>query len=126
MALIKIPKKQRAAKLAKLTDEQKQELEELEANALANFEGAADELETALGMLRLGHHVGWKVLYVVHSKRTIRKYEDILGIKVRDIFPETGPSSYRSYGLIVVEKFTNFWKAISGEQKIDRRRDIGE
>src|SRR5262245_58582031 len=125
MALIKIPRKAKSAKRAKLTDGQKLRLEELEADAIATFEGPADELETALGMLRLGHHVGWKTLYVVNSKRTIRKYEQILGIKIRDEFPETGPSSYRSYGLIIVEQFTNFWKAISGEHKIDRRRDIG-
>ena len=49
-------------------------------------------------MLRMGHHFGWKVLYIIHSRVTIRKYEKILDIKIRDIFAETGPSSYRSLG----------------------------
>jgi hypothetical protein len=39
-----------------------------------------DELEQALGMYALGHHVGLNVLGLVHNKRTIRKYEKILGI----------------------------------------------
>jgi hypothetical protein len=59
-------------------------------------------------MLRVGHHLGWKVLYAVHSKRTIREYEDILGIEVRELFNETGPSARRSIALGLSEKFSNF------------------
>lgn len=32
----------------------------------------------------VGFHFGWKVLYLVHSKRTIKKYEAMLGIKVTE------------------------------------------
>lgn len=122
--ILNTPKKPREEKLAKLTDEQKQQLLEIEENAVATFQGQLDELESALGMLRMGHHFGWKVLYLIHSKRTIRKYENILGdIRIRDIFHETGPSSYRSYGLALAEKFTNFWKVVGGDIKIpDRKR----
>jgi hypothetical protein len=122
--ILNTPKKPREEKLAKLTYEQKQQLLEIEENAVTAFQGQLDELESALGMLRMGHHFGWKVLYLIHSKRTIRKYESILGdIRIRDIFPETGPSSYRSYGLALAEKFTNFWKVVGGDIKIpDRKR----
>lgn len=106
--------------LANITDEQRAQLIEIEGNAIAGFIGDFSELETALGMLSIGHHVGWKVLYLIHSKRTIRKYEDILGIKIREIFPETGPSSYRSLGLELAMKASNFWKVVSGEHKIDK------
>lgn len=125
MLLLKIPRKPKEERLAKLSNQQRRQLEEIEADAIADFKGQLDELEAALGMLHMGHHFGWKVLYLVHSKRTIRKYEGILGIKIRDIFPETGPSSYRSYGLHIVERLTNFWKAIGGEEKIEKRREIG-
>lgn len=111
--------------IAKLTPEQKQQLEQIEENAIAGFTGQLDELESALGMLRMGHHMGWKVLYIIHSKQTIRKYEDILGIKIRDLFPEKGPSSYRSYGLQFAEMCSNFWKAAGGDIKIPDRRTIG-
>ena len=66
-------------------------------------------------MLRLGHHLGWKVLYMIHSKKTIRKYEEILDIKIRDIFPDEGPSASRSIGLDIAKRFSNFWKVVSGE-----------
>lgn len=111
--------------IAKLTPEQKRQLEEIEENAIAGFTGQLDELESALGMLRMGHHLGWKVLYIIHSKQTIRKYEDILGIKIRDIFDEKGPSSYRSYGLQFAEMCSNFWKAAGGDIKIPDRRTFG-
>jgi len=105
-------------RFAHLSDEQAQQLQLIEEQAISRFVGVLDELEAALGMLRVGYHVGWKVLYLVHSKKTIRKYEDILGIKIRDIFPETGPISYRSVGLGLSEKFSNFWKFVSGDIKL--------
>ncbi len=111
-------------RLAQLTPEQKIELQSIEDNALTHFKGMLDELESALGMLRMGHHLGWRVLYILHSKKTIRKYEDILNIKIRDVFPEEGPSANRSIGLALAKKATNFWKAVSGEYKIENRREI--
>ena len=115
MGLLKVPKKQREQKLARLSPSQRAELDRIEADAIADFKGQLDELESALGMLRLGHHVGWKVLYITHSKATIRKYEKILGgIKIREMFPEVGPSAYRSFGYQFAETASNFWKVVSG------------
>jgi hypothetical protein len=110
--------------LANITDDQRNLLVEIEGNAIAGFTGQLDELESALGMMLMGHHFGWKVLYLIHSKKTIRKYEEILGVKIRDIFPETGPSSYRSTGLSLAMKASNFWKVVSGEHKIENIRQI--
>lgn len=123
MTLFKVPKKSKADKLATLSNQQRRQIEEIEADAIANFQGVLEELESALGMLHIGHHLGWKVLYIIHSKRTIRKYEEILNIKIRDIFPETGPSSYRSNGYRIISTLSNFWKAL-GEVKVEGRRDI--
>jgi hypothetical protein len=120
----KPPKKSKDEVVHHFTPAERRRLEEIEADAIANFEGPLDELESAIGMLRMGHHWGWKVLYIIHSKRTIRKYEGYLGIKIRELFDETGPSSYRSNGYRFVETFTNFWKAISGELKIDDRKKV--
>ena len=112
-----------------LTQKQIEEIEQIEKRAIIQFTGALDELESALGMLRIGHHMGWKVLYMVHSKKTIRKYEEILDIKIRDIFPDEGPSASRSIGLSISKKFSNFWKVVSGEIEMtkdekDNRRKI--
>ena len=89
---------------------------------IVRFEGNMDELESALGMYMIGRHFGWKVLYIIHSKRTIRKYEDILGITVREEFDAEGPDAERSNGFRAVNTVTNFWKAISGETPIPDKK----
>jgi hypothetical protein len=86
--------------------------------------GSVDELEQALGMYLLGRHVGWKVLVLVHNKRTIRKYEQILGISVREAFPEEAAASMRSVGYRFAKTVSNFWKAVSGEVPVPDRRKI--
>lgn len=116
-AKVKIPLDER---FAKLTNEQKTQLEHIEERAFIHFSGQLDELESALGMLRMGHHMGWKVLYMIHSKKTIRKYEEILDIKIRDLFPERGPSAERSIGFGIAEKYPNFWKIVSGEAPLSK------
>lgn len=110
--------------LAEISDEERRELVDIEGDAIAGFVGQLPELESALGMLLMGHHFGWKVLYLIHSKKTIRKYEDILGVRIREIFPETGPSSDRSVGLALAMKASNFWKVVSGEHKIENLKKI--
>lgn len=92
-------------------------------NAVRNFGGLFDELESAIGMYVLGHHVGWKVLYFVHSKRTIRKYEEILGIKITEEFPPEGPDADRAMAYAAIKRVSNFWKAVSGEEKIELTRE---
>lgn len=90
--------------------------------AVMEFEGQADELESAIGSLFFGLFYGWRVLYVVHSKRTIRKYEAILGVQFREVLPETTAFSNQSLGFEIVEKVSNFWKAVGGP--LENRRAI--
>lgn len=112
------------ADLKPLSVEKLKQLQELELNAIARFKGMADELESALGFLRLGFQIGWKPLAIVHSKQTFRKYEKILGITARELFPGETPASERSRGYKFVKTLTNFWKAVSGETKVENRREI--
>jgi hypothetical protein len=102
------------------------ELERIEREAIADFYGQLDELTAALGMLRMGDYFGWRVLVLIHNKRTIRKYEGILGIKVREFFDEEGAASERSIGYGFVKKIGNFWKAVSGDVKVEQRRELSE
>lgn len=122
--LLSIPTKPAEEKLVTLTRQQQEQLIEIERDAIVgNRTGDLVQLEAALGMLRMGHYWGWKVLYIIHSKKTIRTYEEILGVKVRDIFPEEGPSAYRSFGFNLAKRFSNFWKVVGGDIKITRRQD---
>lgn len=108
------------------TLEQEAELIRIEREAIARFSGDITELEAALGVLRVGHHFGWRVLVLIHNKRTLRKYEQILGVTVREFFPAEGPSHERSVGYGWAKKIGNFWKAVSGAIKIEDRRTISE
>ena len=77
-----------------------------------------DELESALGMYMVGFHFGWKVLHLVHSKKTIKKYEEILGIKITEVFEPVGPDADRTNAHKIITTVSNFWKAVSGEEKL--------
>lgn len=89
----------------------------------ARFKGQFPDLESAIGMYMVGRLFGWKVLVLIHNKRTIRKYEEILGINIREEFPEEGEFADKSIALNLVKKIGSFWKAVSGELKDDELRE---
>lgn len=105
--------------LAPFDADRLEQLNKIEREAFARFTGLIDELEAAIGMLRMGDHIGWKPLVLIHNKRTVRKYEEILGIEIREFFPEEGPSVHRARGYMIAKQIGNFWKAVSGAVKSD-------
>ena len=66
------------------------------------------------------------MLYFVHSKKTIRKYEEILGIKLSDSFDEFGKDAERTNAYKIIQTVSNFWKLVSGDEKpaleLDKRQ----
>jgi hypothetical protein len=115
--------------LAPYDRDRSDQLRDIEFKAIAKFKGNFDDLEAALGVLHLGDHLGWKPLVLIHNKRTVRKFEEVLEINFREFFPEEGPSASRSIGYTIAKKIGNFWKAVSGEVKDDdlkiHRRSMG-
>jgi hypothetical protein len=93
-------------------------------DAILDFEGSADELEQAIGFYFIGRHIGWRPLVLMHDKRTIRKWEKALKIDIRQEFAEVGADADRSRGFRYAQKLSNFWKAVSGEEKVPERRII--
>lgn len=89
---------------------------------IVNYKGDMHDLESAIGMYLMGRLMGWKVLVLIHNKRTIRKYEQILDINIRDL-PDVTELSDKSIAFKVVQDLGNFWKAVSGELKNDELRD---
>jgi hypothetical protein len=106
-----------------LSAEEAQSLVKKVEEVSTNYKGLFDELENAIGMLMIGRLVGWKVLVLIHNKRTIKKYEEILGINIREYFPAEGPLIGKSVGYEIVQKIGNFWKAVSGDLKDDDLRE---
>ena len=58
-----------------------------------------------------------------HTK--IKKYEEILGIKVSEVFEPEGPDADRTNAFKIIKAVSNFWKTVSGEEKppfvVDKR-----
>ena len=117
-----MPPRTPTTKLRPATPEEAQRLVRVVERAIDNFSGNLDELEDAIGMYMIGSHFGWKVLVLIHNKRTIRKYEEILGIGIREEFPAEAPISERSNGYRLVKKLNIFWKAVSGDKSVPGRR----
>ena len=105
------------------TDAEAIERYKLLDRAVRNFSGNLDELESAIGMFVLGHHVGWKILHMIHTKKTIRNYEKILDIKVAETFEPFGPDAERANVYRALQAVKNFWKVVSGDEKIELDRD---
>lgn len=96
-----------------LSDE---ELLRLVDRVVDQYDGNLDELESAVGMLMLGRYYGWRVLLLVHSPNTVRKYQKILGLKtLKDVLPEVGILAHRSDAWRLVDGTRNFWKAVRGQ-----------
>jgi hypothetical protein len=112
------------SKVRPLTVEESKAATDRLDKAIKEFTGDLQVLEQALGMYLIGRHFGWRPLVLIHNKRTIKKYEEILGIDIRSEFPEVGPDAERSLGYRVAKQMSNFWKAVSGEVAIEGRREI--
>ena len=98
-----------------MTDLSNKKLVEIIDSSIENFKGDLTELSKAIGLLAIGRKFGWKVMYLIHSKRTIRKYEKILGVSLRDVIVDVGPRADKSLAWSAAKKVSNFWKAVSGE-----------
>lgn len=91
-------------------------------NSFERFRGTADSWESAVGMMFVAKYMGWKIVHLVHSQATVKKYERIMGIDVKTDFDPTTESSRRSMAWNAIEGFSNFWKAVKGETDIPNAR----
>jgi len=79
-----------------------------------DYKGDGALLASALGAFTLGRQVGWRVLALLHSETTIRKYQKVLNVNFKDVLDERGKYSDKSLALKVVDKFDNFWAVVQG------------
>lgn len=91
------------------------QMTDISLDAVDRFKGYVPQLEAAIGALFVGKRVGWKVLYLVHDKKTLRQYEDLLKISFREVLPDVGPKANKSVAWVALEGIKNFWKAVKGE-----------
>lgn len=95
---------------------QKQDLQATIDRAIEDFNGNLNDLGSAIGMLMLSQRYGWRVMLLIHSPNTVRKYLKILGLKnLRDLAPEVGELAHRSNAWRLVDGTANFWKVVRGQ-----------
>ena len=83
--------------------------------AIKDFQGDMTTLESAIGAYAVGQKIGWKPLLLIHDKKTIAKYEKILGLSFREEMEPVGVWANKSKAWRAVQKITNYWKAVKGE-----------
>lgn len=98
-----------------ISEKSPEELISIVDGAVKRFRGNSEKLKGAIGMLMIARTLGWKPMYLLHSRATIKEYEKILGVQIRDLFPEEGPLAKKSVAWTVAKKLSNFWKAVKGE-----------
>ncbi len=95
------------------------------ARQLEAYKGDATEFERAIGAYVLGLSLGWKPLLLIHDRKVVRKYGEILGVDFKVALPEVGPMAHRSLAWRLVQKVSSFWKAAKGEIPGVRTSAIG-
>lgn len=93
-------------------------------NVIADYKGDIVDLAHAIGAVRIGHHYGWRVLRIVISTVSYRKYQKLLNIEFSVSLPEITANTERSAGYLLVKKMGNFWDVVCGKAKIDRKEKI--
>ena len=93
---------------------EKQLVEIIDA-AIKRFKGNSERLSNAIGYLFMVRNFGWRVMLLMHDRKSIKDSENILGIDSRNVFSEYVPMKEKSMAFRALAKVTNFWKAVKGE-----------
>jgi len=86
---------------------------ELICKAWENYEGQVDVLESAVGALFIGRMIGYDALRFLHMYKTLRKYEQILGVSFKELLPARTADSRRMTAIVLADKFRQVWKAVA-------------
>ncbi len=98
------------------------ESEQIILQSIQNFKGVGLILESALGALVVGQVFGWRVLRLLHTPATYRRYEKTLGIEFKNVCPEiTEQGKQKSVGYAVTEKLGSFWAVVMGKRKVPEK-----
>jgi hypothetical protein len=88
-------------------------------SAVTDYTGLTSDLYMAVGVLAVGHKLGWRVLRLTLSSRCYARYQKILGVDFKEFFPEEGVLAGKSVGLKIVTHLNNFWNVVRGAEAID-------
>jgi hypothetical protein len=58
--------------------------------AYKGYKGDIRDLERAIGTLFVGRFTGWKPIYLMQDRKSLKKYESFLGIRFQDVLVDEG------------------------------------
>jgi hypothetical protein len=93
--------------------------------SLRSYSGDVTIFESAVGALFLGKIIGWRPLFIIHSPKTIKRYESILKIRFRDHLREVTDYSDQCKGYNFVVTLGDFWAGVRGSVSVEGRKDVG-
>ena len=76
-------------------------------------------MESAIGALFVGRFYGVRVLRIIHSSSTLRKYETFLGASFEDLLPQHGEFIDRSYAWVFSKAINRYWDLVARKFKMD-------
>lgn len=82
---------------------------------LQEYRGYAPTASDAVGALVLGQVYGWRGIMMLHSRSTVRKFEQVLGLSLRDCMPDRTQFSERILGVRIADEMGKFWAVVKGE-----------
>lgn len=92
---------------------------------MKNFKGDMVELSNAIGALNVGRFYGWRVLRIIISNASYRKYQRVLGLEFKEVLPRETVYSTKSAGYNLVlkaeETGKKFYDFVNGILKIDSK-----
>ena len=118
-------KKKKLAPVTPLLKMPKAKEEQL-CSRIAEFQGLGTTLESAVGALVVGQHYGTRVLRMIHSPSTYRKYEQILGFSFEEVCQPETHLSEKNVGITISKSIGVFWDIVMGRKKVKNKGFINE
>jgi hypothetical protein len=98
-----------------------EELDDYFRNLMETFKGDLTDLADAVGALNLGKVYGWKVLRIIYSPVTYRKYQKILGLDFKEVLEDKTDFSERNRGYKIALELNKYWEIVQGAFSIDSK-----
>lgn len=98
-----------------------EEIDEYILNLMENFQGDLTDLADAVGAFNLGRVYGWKVLRIIYSPVTYRKYQKIIGLDFKLVLKDKTEFSLRNKGYSLASDLGKYWETVQGAFTIDAK-----
>jgi hypothetical protein len=94
-------------------------------NLMGTYKGDLTDLADSVGALNFGRFYGWKVLSIIYSPLTYRKYQKILGLNFKEVLPEIAEFTERSKGYQLVTTLHDYWQVVNRRIPIEASERFG-